>query len=140
MILFVRLEMLREQRDPLTQQGNLHFWRPRVGLVALISGKYLPFCFDRQCHSWSTAPCLLLSRFVTFFSITQLPALAGARNRAATAKRGRDQRERSEGSNGCGQVLMPTAPGRSRLRLVWSRLISFHEPAVTSAGAPEWLG
>src|ERR1044072_3972828 len=35
-ILVVRLEMLREQRDPLAQQSNLYFWRPGVGFVALI--------------------------------------------------------------------------------------------------------
>src|SRR5437899_6595083 len=38
MVLLVRLEMLREQRNPLAQQRNLYFWRPRVGLVALIVG------------------------------------------------------------------------------------------------------
>src|SRR5277367_5650508 len=42
MVLFMRLEMLREQRNPLTQEGNLYFWRPGVGFVALIVSKNLP--------------------------------------------------------------------------------------------------
>src|SRR4051812_19589556 len=51
MILLVRLEMLRKHRDAGAQQGNLYFWRPGIGFVALIPGKNLPLCFNRQCHS-----------------------------------------------------------------------------------------
>ena len=51
MILFVRLEMLRKHRDSGAQQGNLYFWRPGVGFVALIPGENLLLCFNRQCHS-----------------------------------------------------------------------------------------
>src|ERR1035438_4909328 len=60
MILFVRLEMLRQHRDSGAQQGNLYFWRPGVGFVALIPGENLLLCFNRQCHSRGNAPCLLL--------------------------------------------------------------------------------
>jgi hypothetical protein len=35
-VLAMRFEVLRQHRDALTQQGNLHFWRPSVGFVALI--------------------------------------------------------------------------------------------------------
>ena len=35
----VRLEMLRQQRNALAQQGNLYFWRPGIGFVALICTK-----------------------------------------------------------------------------------------------------
>src|ERR1022692_4896475 len=60
MILLVRLEMLRQHRDSGAQQGNLYFWRPGVGLVALIPGENLLLGFNRQCHSRGNAPCLLL--------------------------------------------------------------------------------
>src|SRR5581483_10612315 len=50
-VVLVRLEMLRQHRDTRAQQGNLYFWRPGVGFVALICGKNLPLCFNRQCHS-----------------------------------------------------------------------------------------
>ena len=63
MILFVRLEMLRKHRDSGAQQGNLYFWRPGVGFVALIPGENLLLCFNRQCHSRGNAPCLLLISF-----------------------------------------------------------------------------
>ena len=49
MILLVRLEMLRKHRDSGAQQGNLYFWRPGVGFVALIPGENLLLCFNRQC-------------------------------------------------------------------------------------------
>src|ERR1039458_8301687 len=60
MILLVRLEMLRKHRDAGAQQGNLYFWRPGIGFVALIPGENLLICFNRQCHSRGNAPCLLL--------------------------------------------------------------------------------
>src|ERR1035441_5743465 len=60
MILLVRLEMLRKHRDAGAQQGNLYFWRPGIGFVALIPGENLLLCFNRQCHSRGNAPCLLL--------------------------------------------------------------------------------
>src|ERR1022692_5052440 len=60
MILFVRLEMLRQHRNSGAQQGNLYFWRPGVGFVALIPGENLLLSFNRQCHSRGNAPCLLL--------------------------------------------------------------------------------
>ena len=59
MVFLVRLEMLGEQRNPLAQESNLYFWRPGIGFVALICGKNLPLCFNRQCHSKGNAPCLL---------------------------------------------------------------------------------
>ena len=60
MILFVRLEMLRQHRNSGAQQGNLYFWRPGVGFVKLIPSENLLLCFNRQCHSKGIAPCLLL--------------------------------------------------------------------------------
>jgi hypothetical protein len=38
--------------------------------VALICGKNLPLCFNRQCHSRGNAPYLLFSRFGT---LTRIP-------------------------------------------------------------------
>jgi hypothetical protein len=52
--------MLRKHRDSGAQQGNLYFWRPGIGFVALIPGENLLLCFNRQCHSRGNAPCLLL--------------------------------------------------------------------------------
>jgi hypothetical protein len=65
MILLMRLEMLRKQGNAGAQQGNLNLWRPRIGFVALIGLKNLPFRFYCQCHSGGNAPCLLFSRFGT---------------------------------------------------------------------------
>src|SRR5262249_34225429 len=62
-VFLVRREMLSEQRNALAQESNLYFWRPGVGFVALIRGKNLPLCFNRQCHSRGNAPCLLLFSF-----------------------------------------------------------------------------
>src|ERR1035438_10384972 len=70
MILFVRLEMLRQHRDSGAQQGNLYFWRPGVGFVALIPGENLLLCFNRQCHSRGKTPCLL---FISFWYVTRIP-------------------------------------------------------------------
>ena len=70
MILFVRLEMLRKHRDSGAQQGNLYFWRPGVGFVALIPGENLLLCFNRQCHSRGNAPCLLL---ISLWYVTRIP-------------------------------------------------------------------
>ena len=50
-VLLVGLEMPLQLRDTLAQQGNLNFWRPSVGLVALIRRKNLPLGVCRQCHS-----------------------------------------------------------------------------------------
>src|SRR5690242_16738282 len=50
-VFLVRLEVLLQQRQTLAQQGNLYFWRPGVGLVALVGGKHLPLGLCRQCHS-----------------------------------------------------------------------------------------
>ena len=50
-VFLVRLEVRLKQRQALAQQGNLYFWRPRIGFVALIRGKNLPLGLCRQCHS-----------------------------------------------------------------------------------------
>src|SRR5450432_944700 len=71
MILFVRLEMLLQVTQTRTQQGNLYFWRPGVGFVALICVENLPPCFNRQCHSRGDAPCLLLISFGYGYSLAQ---------------------------------------------------------------------
>src|SRR5215813_4207369 len=70
MILLVRLEMLRKQGNAPAQKGNLYFWGPRVGLVALICLKNLPLGVNRQCHSRGNAPCLLFSRLVPIQNTT----------------------------------------------------------------------
>src|ERR1035438_34266 len=74
-VLFVRREVLEEQREALTQQGNLNFWRPSVGFMTLIGGEDLPLCFTRQCHSKGDAPCLLL---ISFRYVIQNTTFCGA--------------------------------------------------------------
>ncbi len=86
MILLVRLEMLRKHRDSGAQQGNLYFWRPGVGFVALIPGENLLLCFNRQCHSRGNAPCLLLISFMVLHQNT-----TGTIGRGVSAPRGKFQ-------------------------------------------------
>ena len=50
MIFLMRLEMLRELCDALTQDCDLHFWRAGIGLVGPIVGNDLLLAFSRQCH------------------------------------------------------------------------------------------
>jgi hypothetical protein len=50
MVFLMCLEVLCQFRDTRCQQCDLDFRRPGVGLMGLVPGDYLPFCFSRQCH------------------------------------------------------------------------------------------
>src|ERR1700730_13764239 len=78
MVLLVRLEMLLQVAQTRAQQGNLYFWRPGVGFVALICVENLLPCFNRQCHSKGNTPCLLLISFDTY---TEYHKARGGRGR-----------------------------------------------------------
>jgi hypothetical protein len=82
-VLLMRLEMLRQQRNPRAQQSNLYFWRPGIGFVALIVSKNLPLCFNRQCHSRGNTPCLLL---ISFWYVIQNNTMAGGLGRGFQLK------------------------------------------------------
>jgi hypothetical protein len=49
----------------------LHFRRPGVGLVGLVPGYDLPFCFSRQCHLKGCYSCSSLYSFCINASVTQ---------------------------------------------------------------------
>jgi hypothetical protein len=72
MVLFVRLEMLCQQRNPLAQQSDLYFRRPGIRLVTLIRGKNLPLGFNCQCHSRGS--CSLSSLNLVFVPIQNTTA------------------------------------------------------------------
>jgi hypothetical protein len=49
-VLLVGLNMLRQLRNALTEEGNLHLWRATIGLVRPVLLDYLLFSLCRQCH------------------------------------------------------------------------------------------
>jgi hypothetical protein len=51
MIFLMRLEMLSQLRNTLTQEGNLYLWGARIRLVNPVLGDYLRFLFRRQGHA-----------------------------------------------------------------------------------------
>jgi len=69
-IFLVCLEMLGQLQDTSTQQRNLHFRRPCVRLMYLVSGDNLPFCFCCQCHLGVATPIFSFSIYLNA-SLTQ---------------------------------------------------------------------
>jgi hypothetical protein len=51
MILLVRLEMLGQLLNTLTQERNLNLWRPRIRLMDFILADYSGFLLYRQGHA-----------------------------------------------------------------------------------------
>src|SRR3569832_409373 len=86
MVLLMRLEMLREFGNTPAQKSNLYFWRPRIRFVLLIRGYNLPLCFDRQCHSTDTAPCLLL---ISIWYLNRIPQYGSGTCQASSAEQRR---------------------------------------------------
>jgi hypothetical protein len=59
MVIFtMRLEMVRQFRDPAGQNSYLHFWRASVRFVDPELRNHFAFCFTRQCHSGIDTPRL----------------------------------------------------------------------------------
>ena len=65
MIFFMCLKVFRQLSDTRAQKRDLHFRRPGVGLVDLVPGYDLPFCFSRQCHLKGCYSCSSLYSFVS---------------------------------------------------------------------------
>jgi len=86
MILAMRLEVPRQQRNSLAQQCNLYFRRPCVGFVALIGGNNLPLSFNRQCHSLGKTPCLLFISFWYAHRIARKPGPLGTLQKCNTRR------------------------------------------------------
>jgi hypothetical protein len=62
-VLFVRLEVIRELENTTAQESNLYFRGTRIGFMSLILNKNLPLCVCRQCHSRA---CCSLSSLISF--------------------------------------------------------------------------
>ena len=71
MIFFVCLKVFGQLSDTRAQNCDLHFRRPGVGLVGLVPGYDLPFCFSRQCHLKGCYSCSSLYSFCINASVTQ---------------------------------------------------------------------
>jgi hypothetical protein len=68
-IFFVRLEMLRQLQNLLTQDRYLYLWRTSIRLVDLVFRNRILLNFTRQCHSRIDTPRLLPLIFVSIISI-----------------------------------------------------------------------
>jgi len=66
MIFAVRLEMILELQNTLTQDCYLHFWRTGIGFVYPICCNCLLFCIRRQSHARIDTPRLTLISFLSF--------------------------------------------------------------------------
>jgi len=66
MIFAVRLEMILELQNALTQDCYLYFWRTGIGFVNPISCNCLLFCIRRQSHARIDTPRLTLISFLSF--------------------------------------------------------------------------
>jgi hypothetical protein len=77
MIFFVCLKVFGQLSDTRAQNCDLHFRRPGVGLVGLVPGYDLPFCFSRQCHLKGCYSCSSLYSICINASVTQSGAVRG---------------------------------------------------------------
>jgi len=59
-IFFVRLEMLSQKENSLTQQCYLYLWRTRIRFVYPVFTNYLRLLFYRQGHLENDTPRLTL--------------------------------------------------------------------------------
>jgi len=61
MIFVMRLKVLSQLQNTLTQKSNLNLWRTRIRLMCPVLPNYFRLLFNRQGHARNDTPRLLLN-------------------------------------------------------------------------------